>query len=288
MSKDIRDTIVGNFKHLDNTDGTTNTNGMWNLMKKTFPKHVKPLPVAKKDVDGRLVTSQNELKDLYLKTFKHRLRHRPIKNDLKDLENLKEELCKKRLELSKMFKSKAWDLKSLKKILSKLKNNKARDPHGLINDLFKPGVCGSDLEKSLLSMFMRIKEEIIFPEFMEFVNILGIYKGKGSKMDLKNDRGIFLVNTLKGILMKMVWNDVYIILDSNMSDSNIGGRKNKNIRNHVFMINGIINEVINGKAKSIDIEIIDYRQCFDSMWLSESINDLYESGIRDDNLMMER
>ena len=204
-----------------------------------------------------------------------------MKDDLKDLENLKEELCKKRLELSKMFKSKAWDLKSLKKILSKPKSNKARDPHGLINDLFKPGVCGSDLEKSLLSTFMRIKEEIIFPEFMEFVNILGIYKGKGSE---KNDRGIFLVNTLKGIFMKMVWNYVYIILDSNMSDSNIGGRKNKNIRNHVFMINGIINEVINGKAKSVDIEIIDYRQCFDSMWLSESINDLYESGIRDDNL----
>ena len=52
----------------------------------------------------------------------------------------------------------------------------------------------------------------------------------------------------------------------------------------MFILNGIINEVINGKAKAIDIEIIDYRQCFDSMWLSESINDLYESGIKDDNL----
>ena len=35
--------------------------------------------------------------------------------------------------------------------------------------------------------------------------------------------------------------------------------------------------------QSIDIEVVDYRQCFDSMWLSESINDLYESGIKDDN-----
>ena len=74
--------------------------------------------------------------------------------------------------------------------------------------------------------------------------------------------------------MKMVWSDVYEILDKNMSDSNIDGRRNKNIRNHVFIINGIINEVINGKGEAIDIEIIDYRQCFDSMWLSESINDL--------------
>ena len=52
----------------------------------------------------------------------------------------------------------------------------------------------------------------------------------------------------------------------------------------MFIINGIINEVINGKAEAIDIEIIDYRQCFDSMWLSESINDLYESGIQNENL----
>ena len=71
-----------------------------------------------------------------------------------------------------------------------------------------------------------------------------------------------------------------------MSDSNVGGRRDKNIQNHVFVVNGIINEVINGKAKPIDIEIIDYRQCFDSMWLSESINDLYDSGINDENLAL--
>ena len=142
---------------LSNTDGTANTNGMWNLMRKTFPKHTKPIPVAKKDVEGRLITSQNELKELYLNTFKHRLRHRPMAEDLKNLEILKEELCSKRLELCKLNKSKDWDLKSLRKVLSKLKTNKARDPHGLVNDLFKPGVCGSDLENSLLTMFNKIK-----------------------------------------------------------------------------------------------------------------------------------
>ena len=64
--------------------------------------------------------------------------------------------------------------------------------------------------------------------------------------------------------------------------------KKKNIRNHVLFINcnGIINDVINGKAEPIDIQIIDYRQCFDSMWLSESINDLFESGIQNKNLAL--
>ena len=105
-------------------------------------------------------------------------------------------------------------------------------------------------------------------------------------MELANDRGIFIVNVVKSIFMKMVWSEVYDTLDENMSDSNVGGRRGKSIRNHVFIINGIINDVINGDAEPIDVEIIDYRQCFDSMWLSESINDLFESGIVDDNLAL--
>ena len=183
-----------------------------------------------------------------------------------------------------MNESKQCDREGLRKVISKLKMNKSRDAHGLINELFKPGVGGRDLEDSMLMMYNKIKKEIAFPEFMEFVNIIGIYKGKGSKIDLANERGIFIVNVLKSIFMKMLWNDVYPTLDRNMSDSNVGGRRGKNIRNYLFIVNGIINDVINGKAEPIDIGIGDYRQCFDSMWLSESVNDLYESGIQDDNL----
>jgi hypothetical protein len=69
-----------------------------------------------------------------------------------------------------------------------------------------------------------------------------------------------------------------------MSDSNIGARKEKNIRNHIFILNGIINEATKDKSKSVDIQILDYRQCFDAMWLEECINDLYESGVQNSNL----
>ena len=47
-----------------------------------------------------------------------------------------------------------------------------------------------------------------------------------------------------------------------------------------------INDVINGNSEPITIEIIYYRQYFDSMWLSESINDLFESGVTDNNLAL--
>ena len=284
VANDNREKVMNAFKLLSNTDGTANVNGMWGLKRKIFPKNPKQLPHAKKNAENKIISSQSDLKRLYLKTFQHRLRHRPIKDDLKNLEKLKEELCAKRIKIAIKNKSKCWDIKDLRDTLKALKKNKSRDAYGLINEIFKPQVAGEDLENLMLKMFNKMKKDITIPEFMNFVNIVCIYKGNGSKLDLQNERGIFIINVLKSIFMKMVWKDIYDTLDENMSDSNIGGRKSKGIRNHILIVNGIINQVINGRACPIDIEIIDYRQCFDSMWLSESLNDLYESGIQNDNL----
>ena len=86
--------------------------------------------------------------------------------------------------------------------------------------------------------------------------------------------------------MKLVYNVKYPIVDKNMSDSNVGAHKGNNIRNHIFIVNGVINEVIQDKTKAIDIQIVDYKQCFDSMWLEDCINDLFEAGIVDDKLAL--
>ena len=99
---------------------------------------------------------------------------------------------------------------------------------------------------------------------MEFANIVTIYKGRGPKSSLKSDREIFLVNIMRDILMKLVYNEKYPIVDRNMSDSQIGARRKKNIRNHIFILNGVINEAVNRK-RSIDILMYDYRQCFDTL-----------------------
>ena len=86
--------------------------------------------------------------------------------------------------------------------------------------------------------------------------------------------------------MKLSYHEKYQVVDKNMSDSNVGGRKNKNIRNHIFVLNSVINDIIQNKKKAIDIEILDYKQCFDSMWMEECINDLWEAGIQDDHLAL--
>ena len=53
---------------------------------------------------------------------------------------------------------------------------------------------------------------------MTLSNITSLYKNKGSRFDLNNDRGIFILAVLKKILDKMIYSDNIKDLDLNMSD----------------------------------------------------------------------
>ena len=91
----------------------------------------------------------------------------------------------------------------------------------------------------------------------------------------------------RSILMRLIYKDKYFIIDSNMSESQVGGRKGKSVQNHVWILNGIITDILSSKKKMlIDVQLFDYKQCFDSLWLEEYLNDLYESGVKDDNFVL--
>ena len=116
--------IKDNFECLSGKKHQLNCNGMWNLMKKVFPKNAPPLPVGKMDSRGQVITNPEELKELYLETYTHRLRHRPIKEDFSYLKELKETLFDLRLKLCKLRKSDPWDENDLERVLKGLKKNK--------------------------------------------------------------------------------------------------------------------------------------------------------------------
>ena len=109
----------------------------------------------------------------------------------------------------------------------------------------------------------------------------------GSKFLMKNERGIFVLSAVRTIFMRLIYNTKYETINSNMSDSNVGGRKGKSCINHIFVINGVIHETLSTKkTKPVTFQIIDYQQMFDSMVLKETISDLFDSGIKDDTLAL--
>ena len=164
-----------------------------------------------------------------------------------------------------------------------LKNGKARYPHGHIYEIFK--YAGKDLKHCLLKYLNSVKKKQKYPEILQPSNISSFYKKKGDRSDLDNDRGVFNVVKMRSILDKMISNDKYDTIEQSMSGSNIGARKGKNIRDHLFVINAVINDVTKNK-KDVDIEIMDIAKCFDKMWYAETGNDIFNAGVRDDQFVI--
>ena len=265
-------------------DGKKNENGIWKTIKRIFPKNTASKPLALKDERGNLITGYEGIKKFSLESMVKRLRKRPMHPNLKQLEIRKKRLARMRLKIASRKKTPKWSLQHMEKAITSMKNNKCRDPEGLVSEILKPGVAGRDFKISLLAFLNKTKELLQIPKMLKKVNIALIPKpGKKKLQDIKNHRGIFLIHKYRSLLMRMILNDKYDIIDQYMSDSNIGGRKQRGIRDHLFVVNGIIHDHKNSK-KSLAIQILDYQSCFDSMWLEEVVNDLFLAGLNDDKL----
>jgi hypothetical protein len=181
--------------------------------------------------------------------------------------------------LKKAAKNKTlpWTMEQLDTVLKYLKRNKSRDPFGYANDLFKEDVAGKDLKVVLLKLSNCIKAEQMYPEVLEIYDISSIYKNKGNSFN--SYRGIF-----RAILDRLIYNDEYGDIDEAMSDSNVGARKGRNIRDNIFVLNAVLNSVVNGKEEPIDVQVYDIGKCFDALWVEECINDLYDAGFNNDKL----
>ena len=98
-----------------------------------------------------------------------------------------------------------------------------------------------------------------------------------------------MVSVLRMILDSLIYEDKYQVLDMNMSNSNVGARKQRNIRDHLFVVHGIMNSILNGEAAPIDIQIYDVEKCFDALWLEDCMLDMFDTlpaEERDDKLAL--
>ena len=82
---------------------------------------------------------------------------------------------------------------------------------------------------------------------------------------------------MRKIFDKLIYNDKYKDIDAGMSDSNIGARRQKNIKNHLFVVYGIINSILHEEKSCIDICIYDLEKSFDALWLEDCLIDQYDT-----------
>ena len=263
-------------------DGGVNAHEMWKLRKKMCPKNSDP-PTAMTDKNGNLLTSDKSIQGRALEAYSERLENNKIEPHLKDLENDTNELCDVRIQVSKRKITPPWDMDDLKLALKQLGKEKSRDPEGFNNELFKEEVAGDDLMKAVLKLMNLIKKKQQYPSILEKCNITSIYKKK-SRRNFDNYRGVFRVQVLRSILDRLTYNDSYYTIDSNLTDGNVGARKQRSARDNIFVISAICNSVLNGTSAPIQIQVMDAEKCFDKLWLQSCINGLFDAGLDNDQL----
>ena len=145
---------------------------------------------------------------------------------------------------------------------------------------------GKDVISAIVKLMNGIKKQQKFPHCFKSCNITSLYKHKGSRKDLNMYRGIFRVSIFRNILDRLIFNDEYETIEKNLTDSNVGGRRGRNIRDNIFVLSAITNSIKKGNAEACDVIVTDVEKCFDSLWAQECTNTLFEYGLQNDKLVL--
>ena len=99
--------IMADNANLLQNDESFSSNNAWKLKKKMFPK-CNDVPFALVNKKGELVTEYDGILDVMKDEFIYRLRNREINPEYTELKELKEYLCKLRLEITKRSNYNKW------------------------------------------------------------------------------------------------------------------------------------------------------------------------------------
>ena len=259
---------------------------MWKIFNSIGPDKKSSVNFAIQNHKGKILYKTHEKLSAMSIEYTNRLRQRPAKPGFEKIRRLDAKLFEVKLAAAVANKSEDITEEELDVTLSKLKLNKARDADDLHSIIFKSDSIGLDLRKSLLHLTNTIKNSGIVPKYLRKVCVSSIPQSKkGSRILLINHRGIFNVSLLRNIIMKTLYTRVYPTIDKNLSEYNIGARKGKTSLINIFILNSIINRTIKSKIPcSLNIVIADFKQMFDGLILQSGLNELYNLGVKGDEL----
>ena len=282
-SEKMYNTIKNEIDCINSEDGGFNSGKLWKLKKKLSPTNTDP-PTAMLNSEGKLLTDEEEIKEEAKKHYKKVFEDKPMADSVKHIRKEREKLCMKRLEASKKIKTPPWTSDDVTNAIKDLKKKVSKDPYDIPNELVMIENAGDDLILAITKLMNMMKDESVFPKALNLCNVTNAYKNKGERNSFDSYRGLFRTPVFRNILDRLLYNDMYETVDSNLTDCNVGCRKGRNVRDNLFVINAITNEARQKNAKPCDVCAYDVRKCFDCLWLQECINDMWEAGLQNDKL----
>ena len=90
--------VIKHFKTFSENPGSVDKNGMWKEVKRICPRQSASLPTAKYNHAGVLVSGPQEIKNLLIKEYSDRLRVRPLRPDLMNVQKRREDVFSNKLK----------------------------------------------------------------------------------------------------------------------------------------------------------------------------------------------
>ena len=163
----------------------------------------------------------------------------------------------------------------MEKVRRHLKKGKSPGRDGIPPEIFIEG--REQFQEPVLDLLNQIKQENTVPQQWTQVQVSTMYKNKGKKKQLLNQRGIFLKQVLSKIYGKLNMNRADEAMD-NIDKSQAGGRKNRSTADQTYLLRAAVDH-----CKYLDqplfVTLYDYSQCFDSLWLTDSLLSLIKVGV---------
>ena len=259
-------------------DDKFSPNNFWQLCKKSRTHGTNSTSIESSD--GTELYGDDMIKHAYLNEFVHRLRKRDIVPELANYEMRTEMICKLRLEEAKNNKEAPYTKTEYEKVVKKLKKGKSCG-----RDLFPPEIFirgGDQMHSLILTLMNQIKSADIAIHQWTLVLIATIYKNKGKRKQLVNHRGIFLKQILSKMFEKLNMNQI----EDNVklvSKFQAGNRTDRSPADQTFLLRAAVDhcKYLN---KALYIVLYDYKQCFDSLWLSDCLMSLWDIGVKSETL----
>ncbi len=223
--------------------------------------------------NGTEVFAPEQIERAFKDEFEKRLERPEIPNDSSWLLEKTNSILT--LLIQETSKSEPFTNRELDDVLKELKKGKSCGQDGKPPELFLNG--SNNFKKAVLDILNKIKESAFIPDQWNDVNITTLYKLKGSRKELVNQRGIFLTIIAYKIFEKLIKKRS----EETMEKINLlqaGGRKHRGPSDQTFILRSLINHAIY-VGKPIIVTCYDYKQCFDKIWLQEAILALWRLGL---------
>lgn len=170
-------------------------------------------------------------------------------------------------------------IRELKKAISRMADGKATGEDEIPIECLK--ILSSEDTGKLLMSINKVWEEGILPLGWEKARIVPLFK-EGNVNEVGNYRGISLLDSGYKVLTNIMasrlneWTDK----ENKLKESQAGFRKSRGTRDHIFVLNSLINNRLKVKRGKLYVAFIDFQKAFDTVVRDLMLAKIWDIGIR--------